>query len=99
MEKQESIKCNTVIELRRNVNNTRRVLRRLCGTLRAEPEGWMVRVSDDGLRALCSEANLPKGSESGALVVFDAVPAFDRTHGCETSRATNVRLLEPAESV
>ena len=86
------------IELRRDVNNTRRVLQHLRGTLRPESDGWVVRVPGDGLRALCPEADLPKGAESGSLVIFDAVPAFDRVHSCETSRATNIRLAQPSES-
>ena len=93
-----STEANRHIELRRDVNNTRRVLRHLCGTLRAEPDEWVVRVPGNGLRAVCSEADLPKGAESGSLVTFDAVPAFDRVHGCETSRATNIRLAQPSES-
>jgi len=79
------------IELRRDANHTRRVLLNLSGVLRAESGGWAVRASS-GLRALCSEADLPDGAESGSLVTFDAVPAFDRVRLFETSRATNIRL-------
>jgi tetratricopeptide (TPR) repeat protein len=87
------------IELRRDVNNTRRVLRRLRGKLRADPDGWVVRLPGDGLRAVCSEADMPKEAETGSLVTFDAVPTFDRLRCLETSRATNIRLAQPSESV
>jgi len=85
------------IELKRDANHTRRVLTEVHGVLRAEPDGWTA-LASAGLRAICSEADLPEGAESGSLVTFDAVPAFDRVHTHETSRATNIRLAQPSAS-
>jgi hypothetical protein len=92
-----SREANRHIELRRDVDHTRRVLPNLRGVLRVGSDGWMALMSA-GLRATCSEADLPEGAESGSLLTFDAVPAFDRVHNCETSRATNIRLAQPSAS-
>jgi tetratricopeptide (TPR) repeat protein len=85
------------IELKRDADHTRRVLTEVHGVLRAEPDGWTA-LAPAGLRAICSEADLPAGAESGSLITFDAVPAFDRVHTHETSRATNIRLAQPSAS-
>jgi tetratricopeptide (TPR) repeat protein len=79
------------IELRRDVNNTRRVQDGLLGTLQLQSAGWAVRMAN-GFMAACAPADVPRRAKPGSEVIFDAVPAFNRFIGVETWRAINVRL-------
>lgn len=78
------------IELRRDVDHTRRVLHGFHGTLQVQPAGWAVRMAN-GFVVACVPGHTPEQCEPGSEVTFDAVPAFNRPRGVETWRAINVR--------
>ena len=79
------------IELRRDVDHTRRVRHGFHGTLQVQSDEWAVRMANGSVVA-CALADTPEQVEPGREVIFDAAPSFYRPLGAETWRAVNVRL-------
>ena len=75
-------------------SESRRPKRGLQGRVKgtAEERPYCFIIGDNQESYFCLKANLPPGIEDGHVVIFDAIPSFDRKKNIPSWKAANIEI-------